>query len=113
MRVTQSIAYRNFLSDLATLNESSNKTLRQISSGKRLSSIRDSPSGSAHLVSIRDLESKIDQYTSNAGDSTLFLSVAESALNEVHNLVTSIYTKGSQAGTETIGPDERAMLSMA
>ncbi len=111
MRVTESIAYRNFLSDLSSLNENSNKALREISSGKRLSSIRDSPSGSAYLVSIRDLESKIDQYTSNAEDGAYFLRVADSALNEVHNLITSIYTRGSQAGTETISEEARAVLA--
>ena len=111
MRVTESIAYRNFLSDLSNLNESSNKALREISSGKKLSSLRDSPSGSARLVSISDLESKIDQYTSNAGDSSFFLRAADSALNEVNNLIASVYTRGSQAGTETIGADERAALA--
>ena len=111
MRVTQSIAYRNFLSDLSTLNESSNRALRELSSGKKLDSIRDSPYGSARLVSIRDLESKIDQYTSNAGDGSYFLRAAESALNEAHNLITTIYTRGSQAGTETISAEERAVLA--
>ena len=111
MRVTQSIAYRNFLSDLSNLNESYNKASREISSGKKLNTIRDSPSGSARLVSISDLESKIDQYTSNAGDSNYFLQAADSALNEVNNLITSIYTRGSQAGAETIGADERAVLA--
>lgn len=111
MRVTQSIAYRNYLSDLSKLNESSDRILREISSGKKLSSIRDSPSGSARLISISDLESKIDQYTSNAGDSSFFLRAADSALNEVNNLITSIYTRGNQAGTETIGTDERSVLA--
>jgi flagellar hook-associated protein 3 FlgL len=111
MRVTQSIAYRNFLSDLSSLEESSNKALREISSGKKLSSLRDSPSGSARLVTISDLESKIDQYTSNAGDGTFFLKIADSALNEVHNLITSIYTRGSQAATETVSAEQRAAIS--
>ncbi len=111
MRVTESIAYRNFLSDLSSLNENSNKALRAISSGKRLSSIRDSPSGSAYLVSLNDLESKIDQYTANAQDGAYFLRVADSALNEVHNLMTTIYTRGSQSGTETLSDEARALLA--
>ncbi len=111
MRVTESIAYRNFLSDLSSLNENSNKALRAISSGKRLSSIRDSPSGSAYLVSLNDLESKIDQYTANAQDGAYFLRVADSALNEVHNLMTTIYTRGSQSCTETLSDEARALLA--
>ncbi|MBN2244036.1 MAG: flagellar hook-associated protein FlgL [Acidobacteria bacterium] len=111
MRVTQSIAYRNFLSDLSSLNEGSNKALREISSGKKISSLRDSPSGCARLSSINALESRIDQYTSNAGDSSYFLQTADSALNEVNNLITGIHTRGSQAATGTIGASERAVLA--
>ena len=105
------MVYRNFLSDLSNLNESSDRALREISSGKKLISIRDSPSGSARLISISDLESKIDQYTANAADGSFFLQAADSALNEVNNLITSIYTRGSQAGTEIINEEERAVLA--
>jgi len=111
MRVTDSIAYRNFLCDIESLNEAANKALRETSSGKKLNSLRDSPSGSAQLVAVRDMESKIDQYTSNVGDGAFFLQVADSALNEANNLVTSIYTRGSLAGTQTIDPAARATIA--
>jgi flagellar hook-associated protein 3 FlgL len=111
MRVTESIAYRNLLCDIESLNQAINKASREVSSGKKINAIRDSPSGSAQLVAIGDMESKIDQYTSNVGDGSYFLQVADSALNEVNNLVTSIYTKGSLAGTETIDSNARATIA--
>jgi flagellar hook-associated protein 3 FlgL len=111
MRVTQTEIYRNLLSDIGTLNEDLGRFSRQVSSGKLLNQLKDSPSGSAQLVSLAKLDSDIDQYLFNADAGTLYLSAADSALNEVNNLATSIYSKGSQATSELISDDVRAALS--
>ena len=99
MRITNSEMYRNFLSDIQTLNERLNNAGRQLSSGKKLTYLKDSPSGSAELISLSERASEIEQYKSNIDTGMYFLRVAESALNEVHNLVASIYAKGSQAAS--------------
>jgi flagellar hook-associated protein 3 FlgL len=112
MRVTESTTYRNFLSDIETLNESLNKTSRQVSSGKKLTTLLDSPAGSAELVSLTEQASKNDQYQSNVADSAYFLKVADSVLNEVNNLATTVYTKGSEAASGSVNSDTRATLAM-
>jgi flagellar hook-associated protein 3 FlgL len=99
------------MSDLETLGEAYNRISRQVSSGKKLNQLKDSPSGCAELVSLANLESKTDRYQSNANASSLYLQVADSALNEVTNLVTSIYAKGSQASAELVNSDARAALA--
>jgi flagellar hook-associated protein 3 FlgL len=111
MRVTQSEISRNLLSDIGTLNEDLARFSRQVSSGKLLNQLKDSPSGSAELVSLAQLDSDIDQYRFNTDAGTLYLSAADSALNEVNNLATSIYAKGSQATSELISDDVRAALA--
>jgi flagellar hook-associated protein 3 FlgL len=111
MRVTQSETYRNFLSDIGTLNESLNNASRQVSSGKKLNQLKDSPEGCAELVSLNTQASEIDQYQSNIDTGSYFLGVADSVLNEVNNLVTSIYTLGSQAASDLASPDTRATLA--
>jgi flagellar hook-associated protein 3 FlgL len=112
MRVTQLEMYRNFLSDIENLNSGLYNASRQVSSGKKLNQLSDSPMGSADLVSLTERALKIDLYRSNADTGSFFLGVADSALNEVNNLVTSIYTKGSQATSDTLDPDARAMLAV-
>jgi flagellar hook-associated protein 3 FlgL len=111
MRVTQSEIYRNFLSDIQGLNESLSQLSKQASSGKKLTQLKDSPAGSADLTRLSELAAKIDQYISNADDSHYFLGVADSALNEVNNLVVTIYTKGSQAASESVNSDARSTIS--
>jgi flagellar hook-associated protein 3 FlgL len=111
MRITQSEVYRNFMSDIETLSNSASRFSRQVSSGKKLTQLKDSPSGSAELVSMTKAASDIDQYRSNSDKGSLYLNVADSALNEVSNLISSIYDKGSQASADTVNPDARAALA--
>jgi flagellar hook-associated protein 3 FlgL len=111
MRITQSELCRTFLSDLGTLNEDLTALSRQISSGKKLTDLKDSPSGSADLVSLKKLESEIDQYRFNTNAGSFYLNVADSALNEVNNLVTSIYASGSRSSSDIVSEESRAALA--
>jgi flagellar hook-associated protein 3 FlgL len=111
MRITQAEICRTFLSDIGTLNEDLAAVSRQISSGKRLTLLKDSPSGSADLVSLAKLESDVDQYRFNTDAGSYYLNVADSALNEVNNLITSIYARGSQSSSDIISEDARAALA--
>jgi flagellar hook-associated protein 3 FlgL len=111
MRVTQSEMYRSLLSDIGNLNQDLSRYSSQVSSGKRVNHLKDSPSGSAELVHLAKRNADIDQYLSNRDVGSLYLGVADSALNEVNNLVTSIYAKGSQAVSEIIGDDARAVIA--
>lgn len=112
MRITQSETYRNFTSDLETLNDVYSKISRQLSSGKRLTQLSDSPEGSADLLSLTGLAADIDQYRSSADTVSYFLGTADSMLNEVNNLFTSVYSRGSQAASETVGEGARATIAM-
>jgi flagellar hook-associated protein 3 FlgL len=111
MRVTQLQSDRNFLTNLDRLNSNLEVVNQQVSSGKKLLSLKDSPSGSAELVGLSARLADIDQYSANADSGNLYLGVADSALSSVHTLVQTIFTKGSAATSGVITPDERAGLA--
>jgi flagellar hook-associated protein 3 FlgL len=111
MRVTQSETCRNFLSDIGNLNETLNKVSQQVSSGKMLTQLSDSPAASAEIVTLSDQALEIDQYKSNIDTGSYFLKTAESSLNEVNNLITSIYSLGSQAASNSVSSDSRTVLA--
>jgi len=111
MRVTQSEIYRNFVTDIERFNENLNTISRQVSSGKKLNQLKDSPAGVAELVSLTDQKAEIDQYSFNTNAQTYTLQTADSALNAVNNLVTSIYTDGSEAASESVTQDARATIA--
>ncbi len=110
MRVAQSETYRSFLGNLETLNERMNKLNSQVSSGKKLAQLKDSPASSAQLIGMRDQAAEIDQYQTNIDSGSYFLGMADSIFNEVNNLVTSIYAKGSQSASESVTADDRATI---
>ena len=111
MRVTQLQSDRNFLTNLDRLNSNLEVANQQVSSGKKLVSLKDSPSGSAELAGISAQLADIDQYSANADSGCLYLGVADSAFSSVHTLVQTIFTKGSAATSEVVDPAQRAGLA--
>jgi flagellar hook-associated protein 3 FlgL len=111
MRITQCETYRNVLSGIGNLSETLSKINRQVSSGKKLSQLMDSPADSAEILSLNERASEVDQYRSNMNTASYFLQSADSTLSEVNNLVTSIYTEGSQSASESVSPDSRAAIA--
>ncbi len=111
MRVTETESYRNFLSNIEALNEKMHMINQRLATGKKLINLKDAPSESASLIALSEQAADIDQYYTNADSSVFFLQVSESALNEAHNLVTAIYTKGSEAASDTATPEVRATLA--
>jgi flagellar hook-associated protein 3 FlgL len=111
MRVTQCETYRNVLSGIESLNETLSRINRQVSSGKKLGQLMDSPADSAEILSLNEQASEIDQYRSNMNTASFFLQSADSTLNEVNNLVTSIYTQGSQSASDLVNSDGRSTIA--
>ena len=112
MRVTQAEIYRRLLSDLGTLNRDLVKYGNRLATGRILDRLKDSPAGSAALVSLADQDAAIDQYLFNTNAGSLVLHVADSALSGVSNLVGTIFAKGTQAASGIPDPDARAALAL-
>jgi flagellar hook-associated protein 3 FlgL len=111
MRVTQLEIYQNFLGNIETLNERLDQANRQVSSGKLLQSLKDSPASSAQIISLSEQASDIDQYQSNVDSGSYYLGMADSILNEINNLTTTIYAKGNQSASGSINSDARATIA--
>lgn len=111
MNVTQSIMCRNLLSNLETLNEQLDTASQQISTGKRMVHLRDSPAAAAESVLLEGEAAKLDQYKANTDSGTFYLQVSDSVLNSVQNLVASIQSKGSAATSDTLNASDCASLA--
>jgi len=110
MKVTQLEITRNLLTDLEKLNRSFADVNRQLSSHKKLNTLSDSPFGSASLVNITEQALRLDTYRFNVINSSFQLKTAESALNAVNNIFTSINVLGMQAANEPIPTDGRKAI---
>ena len=110
MRVTQLEISRNLFADIESLNRSFVDVNRQLSSGKKLNKLSDSPLGSADLVDITEQALRLGTYRSNITLSSYQLKSAESVLNQAYNAFVSINTLGTNAATETNSPEGRQSI---
>lgn len=97
MRVTPLQANREFLDRIASLNERLQARNLEVASGKKVNNLQDSPAGSAELVQLRDDLAEIDQFRKNSDTATFFVATADSVLNSVQNVATSVFSRASQA----------------
>jgi len=111
MRVTENMTYRNLLAGAGALQENIETASQQVSTGRKILSLADSPSGSAELVSLRSQLAEVDQYRTSGNSGGYFVGLAESILSSANDVVTSIYTRGSAGATSYWDPNERAALA--
>jgi flagellin-like hook-associated protein FlgL len=100
MRVTQLEINRTLLADLEKLNRNFVDINRQLSSGKKLNFLGDSPIGSHDLVDITEQAQRLDAYAFNVISAAYQLKSSESALNAVYNTFVSIHTLGENAAND-------------
>jgi len=110
MRVTQLEISRNLLTDLERLNRNFVDVNRQLSSGKKLNFLGDTPVGSADLVDITEQALRLDAYRFNITSSSYQLRSAESALNAVYNAFVAINTLGMTAANEPTNAEGRKAI---
>ena len=75
--------YSVILNGLQTNKQQEDRALQQVSSGQRLNTLSDDPSGAATLVNLRSQSDANTQYLQNITSLTGSLNVADSALNSV------------------------------
>ena len=111
MRITQTMIYRNLLDGAENLRENIETANQQISSGKKLNSLADSPAGSAELVDLRAELARVDQYRENSGSGGFFVNLGESVLSSAIDVVTAIYTRGSAGASSLYDVKSRTELA--
>lgn len=110
MRVTQLETSRSILNDLDRLNRLFTDTNYQLSSGKKLTKLSDSPLGSSDLVDITEQALRLDAYRFNIIQSTYQLRSADNSLNQVTNILTTVFTLGSNAANEPTNKEGRQAI---
>ena len=111
MRISDAASYRNLLDNLNRLNSRLETATEQVSSGRRLNYLHDGPSAAAEMVQLNGQFAQIDQFQTNADQSNYLLQVSDTALASVYDLVTAIYTRGSEAASSLT--DERSRATLA
>lgn len=85
---------------------------RQVTTGKRLNSPSDDPSGANFLLGARGLKSAAEQFTSNLGVAKQYLSFTASSLDDGHTLLREAYAIAVQANQTTVSQETRNGLAL-
>jgi flagellar hook-associated protein 3 FlgL len=105
----------NFQSEMiASLNRTRNsedKALEQLSSGRRISTPSDDPSGTAALILTRAEYGANSQFASNISSLTSSLQVADSTLSSVVTALTRAISLATEAGNGTLTSDDRTAIA--
>ena len=93
---------------LGVNNHEQGKTLNKLSSGMRITNSADDAAGLAISEKLRSEIRGLNQAKRNANDGVSMIQVAEGGLHEVHNILTRMRELAVQAGSDTIGEQERS-----
>jgi len=111
MRHVEANWYRDFLYNLGNTKDRYDTAVTQSSSGKRLNHLSDDPTDMSYVLALRSKISQIGQYERNISSGHMWLSTAESALNQTQNVMFSIVSLAEQGATESLGADERNTIA--
>ncbi len=107
MRVANKTIYDLITFRLGNVTEELQKANEVVATGKRINSLSDDPVGLTQALNIKSSLSNIDQLHRNINVGKTWLTVTESALSQVQNLISDTKVLCVQMANATMGADER------
>ncbi len=111
LRISTNVPSLTVQRNIAGTQQDYNRSLARLSSGQRIVNSSDDAAG---LSISQNLEAEVrglKQAVRNANDGVSFVQTAEGSLNEVSNILIRLRELGVQAGSDTIGDEERGFLN--
>ena len=107
LRIKTNVSSINAQRNLATTNNTAKETMQQLSSGYRINKAADDAAGLAISNNITAKTRSLEQASRNANDGVSLVSIAESGMNEITNILTRLRELATQAASDTISNVER------
>ena len=112
MRVATTTAYSQAVSSLNSQNYALNKTMLQISSGKRILVPSDDPAASARVLGLNQAKARTEQFQDNITALISALEVEETSLNSIVNSLQRIRELAVQANNDTYNASDRKDIAI-
>lgn len=112
LRINTNIASQEVQKNLRTTSAAQESEFAKLSSGKRINKSADDAAGLAISKKLEAGSRGMRMATRNANDAISLVQVAEGGLNETSNILTRLRELSIQAGSDTVGEEERGYLSM-
>lgn len=107
MRVANKSLYDSVKFELGSITEALSKANQVVSTAKRINNLSDDPVGLNQILNIKSFVSNIDQLGRNIDMGKTWITVGESALNNVQDLLTEAKALCVQMANDTVSGSER------
>ncbi|MCX6116807.1 MAG: flagellin [Proteobacteria bacterium] len=108
LRIKTNISSINAQRNLTTTGTAMKENMQKLSSGYRINKAADDAAGLAISNNITAKTRSLEQATRNANDGISLVSIAESGMNEITNILTRLRELATQAASDTISNVERS-----
>jgi len=112
MRVATSTAYSQGVSSMNAQSYKLNKTMLQMSTGKRIVTPSDDPSGAARVLGLNQAKSRTDQFQNNINTLKSSLQIEETAMTGIVNTLQRVRELTIQANNDTYDATQRAAIAL-
>ncbi len=109
-RISTNVEAINANRNLTKSQADMNKALNQLASGNRINKSADDAAGLAISEGLKAQMRSAAQARRNASDGISMVQTAEGGLNEISDIIIRLRELGIQAGSDTIGEDERKFV---
>ena len=110
MRISTSLIFNNALRSIQTQQAQLVRTQNQLASGTKILSPADDPAGSKRLLDLRQSLELNDQFKTNADAAMTRLTLEESSLDAVTNVLQRVRELAIQANSVTLSDSDRQAL---
>jgi len=110
MRIGNQSSVQTIMANLRKASESQSQELGRLSSGKRVEKAADDAAGISMGAKIEAFVRSQRQAIRNGNDGISFVQTAEGGLNEISNILTRMRELTIEAGSDTVGENERGFL---
>ncbi len=111
MRISSNYLSQAFISTLDQQQTLLANTQQQISTGLRFTQASQDPAAASQTLDLQSTLGQLGQYTTNSNLAQSRLSIEDSSLNQVTNVLQSVRTLAVEAGNATQTPETRASIA--
>jgi len=112
MRVSNLQMQQQGINAMLDRNAALAKTQLQLATGRRMIRPSDDPVGATKVLPLRELTERINQFSKNADAAESRLSLGESALTGVTNVLARVMELTVQANSDSVGPQDRVSIAL-
>lgn len=109
-RIATNIGALNALGSLRNINNSLGIHQMRLATGKRINSAADDPAGLTIATKLLSRSDGLKTALDNIGDAKSLLTVAESGLSKISDILVQMRNKAQAAGSDTLGVEEREAI---